>query len=166
MEMVGSGGGDWLIAVVVLVDCSGCVILNLVIGAQSDRESHRGRVLEQERQCPGPKLKVAGEVIGPLLAVFLAIASYWIYRSIKLKKETELKIEQFLVDYKALKLTRYSQWYPVERPSMKVVIQMLESEETASMPRNPFTSTNGTQNATNARGRIFSSELEIISESE
>lgn len=49
-----------------------------------------------------------GEVLGPLLAVFLAIASYWIYRSIKLKKETELKIEQFLVDYKALKPTRYS----------------------------------------------------------
>ncbi|CAI9767712.1 unnamed protein product [Fraxinus pennsylvanica] len=102
---------------------------------------------------PVPKLRVAGEVLGPLLAVFLAIASYWICRSIKLKKETELKIEQFL-------------WYPVERPSMKVVIQMLESEETPSMPRNPFTSTNGTQNATNARGRIFSSELEIISESE
>ncbi|CAI9768152.1 unnamed protein product [Fraxinus pennsylvanica] len=100
-----------------------------------------------------PKLRIAGEVLGLLLAVFLAIASYWIYSSIKLTKESELKIEQFL-------------WYPVERPSMKVAIQMLESEETPSMPRNPFTSTNGTQNATNALGRIFNSELEIISESE
>ncbi|XP_022888071.1 rust resistance kinase Lr10-like [Olea europaea var. sylvestris] len=182
-----------------------------------------------------PKLRVAGEVLGPFLAVFLAIASYWIYSSIKLKKEIELKIEQFLVDYKALKPTRYSyadikritdnfieklggggygtvykgnqvyfpewiynklehgeeiaiqiekegdnkivrkltivglwciQWYPVERPSMKVVIQMLESKETPSMPRNPFTSTNGMQNAATEHGKLFSRDLEIISESE
>ncbi|KAL3499701.1 hypothetical protein ACH5RR_038794 [Cinchona calisaya] len=30
------------------------------------------------------------------------------------------------------------QWYPVDRPSMKVVIQMLEAKEIPTMPRNPF----------------------------
>ncbi|KAL2556215.1 Protein kinase superfamily protein [Forsythia ovata] len=56
---------------------------------------------------PVPKLRVAGEVLGPLLAVLLAIASHRIYSSTKLKKESDMKIEQFLVDYKGLKPTRY-----------------------------------------------------------
>ncbi|KAL3499694.1 hypothetical protein ACH5RR_038787 [Cinchona calisaya] len=36
------------------------------------------------------------------------------------------------------------QWYPVDRPSMKVVIQMLEAEEIPPVPRNPFGSEYGT----------------------
>jgi hypothetical protein len=30
------------------------------------------------------------------------------------------------------------QWYPVDRPSMKVVIQMLEGEDLPTRPPNPF----------------------------
>ncbi|CAA2957840.1 rust resistance kinase Lr10-like [Olea europaea subsp. europaea] len=94
----------------------------------------------------------------------------WIYNKLEHGEEIAIQIEKESDNKIVRKLTIVGlwciQWYPVERPSMKVVIQMLESEETPSMPRNPFTSTNGMQNAATARGRIFSSELEIISESE
>ncbi|CAA2965543.1 rust resistance kinase Lr10-like, partial [Olea europaea subsp. europaea] len=93
----------------------------------------------------------------------------WIYNKLEHEEEIAIQIEKESDNKIVRKLTisglRCIQWYPVERPSMKVVIQMLESEEIPSMPRNPFTSTNGTQNAATSRGRIFSSELEIISES-
>ncbi|KAK1375365.1 hypothetical protein POM88_031558 [Heracleum sosnowskyi] len=48
-------------------------------------------------------------------------------------------------------------WHPVDRPSMKHVIQMLESQECPTMPPNPF----GTSSA-----RSFTNDLEVIFESE
>ncbi len=37
------------------------------------------------------------------------------------------------------------QWHPADRPSMKVVIQMLEGGHQLTMPPNPFASTNLTR---------------------
>ncbi|KAF7141461.1 hypothetical protein RHSIM_Rhsim06G0111700 [Rhododendron simsii] len=59
------------------------------------------------------------------------------------------------------------QWYPGDRPSMKVVVQMLEGDgDTLGMPPNPFSTTNGSITRGNMGGRHFSSMLEIISESD
>ncbi|KAI8565002.1 hypothetical protein RHMOL_Rhmol03G0226500 [Rhododendron molle] len=59
------------------------------------------------------------------------------------------------------------QWYPVDRPSMHVVIQMLEGDgDTLIKPPNPFASTNPTMTTGQASGRPFNSELEVIVESE
>ncbi|KAF7140252.1 hypothetical protein RHSIM_Rhsim06G0112600 [Rhododendron simsii] len=59
------------------------------------------------------------------------------------------------------------QWYPGDRPSMKVVVQMLEGDgDTLGMPPNPFSTTNGSTTRGNMGGRHFSSMLEIISESD
>ncbi|CAL5342903.1 unnamed protein product [Camellia sinensis] len=56
------------------------------------------------------------------------------------------------------------QWYPGDRPSKTVVVQMLEGDEdTLVMPPNPFTTTNP---RTAAGGKSFDSKLEVISESE
>ncbi|THG15068.1 hypothetical protein TEA_019368 [Camellia sinensis var. sinensis] len=56
------------------------------------------------------------------------------------------------------------QWYPGDRPSMTVVVQMLEGDEdTLVMPPNPFTTTNP---RTAAGEKSFDSKLEVISESE
>ncbi|KAL7185223.1 hypothetical protein ACSBR2_027201 [Camellia fascicularis] len=56
------------------------------------------------------------------------------------------------------------QWYPGDRPSMKVVVQMLEGDgDTLAMPPNPFTTTNP---RTATGGKSFDSKLEVISESE
>ncbi|KAL7229955.1 hypothetical protein ACSBR2_008493 [Camellia fascicularis] len=58
-------------------------------------------------------------------------------------------------------------WYPVDRPSMKVVVQMLEGDEgSLTMPSNPFASTNPMTTRGQMRGRPLNSELEDISESE
>ncbi|KAI8551161.1 hypothetical protein RHMOL_Rhmol06G0163600 [Rhododendron molle] len=59
------------------------------------------------------------------------------------------------------------QWYPGDRPSMKVVVQMLEGDgDTLGMPPNPFSTTSGSIASGNMGGRHFSSILEIISESD
>ncbi|KAL2556635.1 Protein kinase superfamily protein [Forsythia ovata] len=94
----------------------------------------------------------------------------WIYNKLDQGEEIAIQIEKEGDDKIVRKLMIVGlwciQWYPVERPSMKVVIQMLESEEIPSMPSNPFTSTNGTNTAATTRGKITRSELEVISESE
>ncbi|KAF7147222.1 hypothetical protein RHSIM_Rhsim03G0203300 [Rhododendron simsii] len=59
------------------------------------------------------------------------------------------------------------QWYPVDRPSMHGVIQMLEGDgDTLIKPPNPFASTNPTLAMGQSSGRPFNSELEVIVESE
>ncbi|KAI8564996.1 hypothetical protein RHMOL_Rhmol03G0226000 [Rhododendron molle] len=59
------------------------------------------------------------------------------------------------------------QWYPVDRPSMHGVIQMLEGDgDTLIKPPNPFASTNPALATGQASGRPFNSELEVIVESE
>ncbi|KAL7254277.1 hypothetical protein ACSBR1_008639 [Camellia fascicularis] len=59
------------------------------------------------------------------------------------------------------------QWYPVDRPSMNVVVKMLEDDEdTLIMPANPFSSTNPTATSGVVDVRPVNNELEIIVESE
>ena len=59
------------------------------------------------------------------------------------------------------------QWHPVDRPSMKVVVQMLEGRENLTMPPNPFGSTDYTRtNASLPPLRRLNLELETIAELE
>ncbi|KAF7147565.1 hypothetical protein RHSIM_Rhsim03G0206900 [Rhododendron simsii] len=59
------------------------------------------------------------------------------------------------------------QWYPVDRPSMHGVIQMLEGDEdTLNKPPNPFASSNPPMVKGQASGRPLNSELEPIVESD
>ncbi|KAL7229979.1 hypothetical protein ACSBR2_008516 [Camellia fascicularis] len=59
------------------------------------------------------------------------------------------------------------QWYPVDRPSMNVVVKMLEGDgDTLIMPANPFSSTNPTATSAVVDVRPVNSELEIIVEFE
>ncbi|XP_023880803.2 rust resistance kinase Lr10 [Quercus suber] len=59
------------------------------------------------------------------------------------------------------------QWHPVDRPSMKVVVQMLEGEgDKLTMPLNPFASTNPTRIDVSMPARRLNQELEVILESE
>nr|GMC58244.1 rust resistance kinase Lr10-like [Ipomoea batatas] len=114
---------------------------------------------EPSRGGTGPltKLKVAGEVLGSFLVVVIVLVTYRIYRSNKMKKEDQVKIERFLEDYKALKPARYS---------YADIKKMLEAEEPPSMPPNPFTSTDPSKAKANKPGKLFTSGLEIISELE
>ncbi|KAK9911909.1 hypothetical protein M0R45_035789 [Rubus argutus] len=59
------------------------------------------------------------------------------------------------------------QWHPVDRPSMKVVVHMLEGRENLTMPPNPFGSTGYTRtNASLPPLRRLNLELEAIAELE
>ena len=96
----------------------------------------------------------------------------WVYNHLDQGKELQIRVEEDGDAIIAKKLTIVGlwciQWYPVDRPSMKTVVQMLEGEgDNLTMPQNPFSST--TPTSTTARrpsSRPLQQELEIISELE
>ncbi|KAL3819997.1 hypothetical protein ACJIZ3_005902 [Penstemon smallii] len=58
------------------------------------------------------------------------------------------------------------QWYPVDRPSTKVLIQMLEGENMPVMPPNPFAPSEFVNtNASTFSGSVFSTESYITAQS-
>ncbi|XP_027106957.1 rust resistance kinase Lr10 [Coffea arabica] len=94
----------------------------------------------------------------------------WIYNKLDQGEEITIQIDNEDDKITAKKLMIIGlwciQWYPVDRPSMKAVIQMLEAEEPPSMPRNPFGSTNTINERATLGGGTFVNELKSISESE
>ncbi|THF99604.1 hypothetical protein TEA_004049 [Camellia sinensis var. sinensis] len=95
----------------------------------------------------------------------------WIYKRLDQGEDLGIQIEED-GDAKIIrKLTIVGlwciQWYPVDRPSMKVVVQMLEGNvDTLTVPHSPFASTNPMPTRGTIGGSTFNSELEVISESE
>ena len=80
---------------------------------------------------------------------------------IQIEEESDIKIA------KKLRITGLwcIQWYPIDRPSMKVVVGTLEGEENnLVMPPNPFASMG--QNITNVRRRKAFAKLELTAISE
>ncbi|KAM7481203.1 hypothetical protein LguiB_005786 [Lonicera macranthoides] len=94
----------------------------------------------------------------------------WIYDHLAKGKELEIRIEEDGDAIVMKKLTIVGlwciQWYPVDRPSMKEVVQMLEGEgENMSMPPNPFTAaTKRTITNAGPHGRVVEQELSVILE--
>uniref|UniRef100_A0A2N9H8J8 RING-type E3 ubiquitin transferase n=1 Tax=Fagus sylvatica TaxID=28930 RepID=A0A2N9H8J8_FAGSY len=79
-----------------------------IIAVDSDDEAYSAP-LYLARRCLSIKQIVIGSVIlGSFLLALFVIALYHFYRSNSLEKESQVKIEKFLEDYKALKPTRYS----------------------------------------------------------
>ncbi|KAJ4952600.1 hypothetical protein NE237_029432 [Protea cynaroides] len=96
--------------------------------------------------------------------------SQWIYNHLSQGKELEIRIDEDGDAGIAKKLTIVAlwciQWYPVDRPSMKVVVQMLEGDrESLIMPPNPFYSTmpSSSNNLANTEGPL-STKLPVIPE--
>ncbi|KAK6925980.1 Wall-associated receptor kinase, galacturonan-binding domain [Dillenia turbinata] len=96
----------------------------------------------------------------------------WIYDSLEGKDDTPSQIHDDEQAKIVKKLTivglRCIQWYPVDRPSMNVVVQMLEGEEdNLTIPPNPFASTCPSSSSTGSiPRRPFNQELPAIPESE
>ena len=97
----------------------------------------------------------------------------WVYNHLDQGKELQIRIEEEGDAKIAKKLTivglRCIQWYPVDRPTMKTVVQMLEGEgegDNLTMPPNPFSSTTPTSTTASRPPRPLQQELEIISELE
>ena len=92
----------------------------------------------------------------------------WIYNHLDIRKELHIQIEEKWDVEVAKKLTIMGlsciQWCPVDRPSMKIVIQILEGEwDEITMPPNPFTSTIPTKTNLSKPRKVFQQELAIIS---
>ncbi|PRQ56346.1 putative glycerophosphodiester phosphodiesterase, protein kinase RLK-Pelle-LRK10L-2 family [Rosa chinensis] len=72
----------------------------------------------------------------------------WIYNLLEGGEDVRVRIEEEGDAIIAKKLAVVGlwciQWHPVDRPSMKVVVQMLEGRENLEMPPNPFGSTDHT----------------------
>ncbi|KDP22153.1 hypothetical protein JCGZ_25984 [Jatropha curcas] len=95
----------------------------------------------------------------------------WIYNQLEKGEELRIRNEEQGDSKIAKKLTTVAlwciQWYPVDRPSIKRVVQMLEGErENIPMPPNPFASAGSAKMNVGTRGRRIHQELEVISEVE
>ncbi|KAJ9679795.1 hypothetical protein PVL29_021645 [Vitis rotundifolia] len=93
----------------------------------------------------------------------------WIYNHLDIGEELHIRIEEEgdVEIAKKLAIVGLSciQWCPVDRPSMKTVVQTLEGEgDMLTMPPNPFASTVPTN--LSKPGRVFQQELAVISELE
>ncbi|XP_043694224.1 rust resistance kinase Lr10-like [Telopea speciosissima] len=95
--------------------------------------------------------------------------SQWIYNHLSHGKELEIRIDEDGDASIAKKLTIVAlwciQWYLVDRPSMKVVVHMLEGDrESLIMPPNPFESTTPSNTNVGNSKRPLCTNLPIISE--
>lgn len=90
----------------------------------------------------------------------------WIYNQLK-REEEIIGIKETEVGDIARKLAIVGlwciQWHPVDRPSMKVVVQMLEGRESLTVPANPFAAMKA---SAGLQRRPLNRELDIISEME
>ncbi|XP_009790415.1 rust resistance kinase Lr10-like [Nicotiana sylvestris] len=87
----------------------------------------------------------------------------WMYKQLEKGEEIEIQIEDeddsSIIKKLAIVGLWCIQWSPADRPSMKVVIQMLEGEGIPIMPANPFGSINSPNVGSNAERSQFGCEL-------
>uniref|UniRef100_A0A803R2C5 Protein kinase domain-containing protein n=1 Tax=Cannabis sativa TaxID=3483 RepID=A0A803R2C5_CANSA len=94
----------------------------------------------------------------------------WIYNLLEEGEDLRIHIEKEEDAKIAKKLAIVGlwciQWHPTDRPSMKVVVQMLEGGEKLTLPPNPFGSTGQPKSIVDMPRRRKNPELEAISELE
>uniref|UniRef100_F6HD26 Protein kinase domain-containing protein n=1 Tax=Vitis vinifera TaxID=29760 RepID=F6HD26_VITVI len=91
----------------------------------------------------------------------------WIYNHLDQGEELQIRIDEERDTQIVKKLTIIGLWciqgFPVDRPSMKLVVQMLEGEHNLSTPPNPFTCTSPTKTNASTSKRYLQQELTVIS---
>ncbi|KAH6831787.1 hypothetical protein C2S53_011012 [Perilla frutescens var. hirtella] len=95
----------------------------------------------------------------------------WIYNHLNLGDDYWAHIEEGDLSNIARKLTIIGlyciQWYPADRPAMKVVVQMLEGDGSdLTIPPNPFPNANATNLVAGIGEKHFQIELPLILENE
>ncbi|XP_042981211.1 rust resistance kinase Lr10-like [Carya illinoinensis] len=95
----------------------------------------------------------------------------WIYNLLEQKEELRVFIEDDgytkIVEKLAIVGLWCIQWHPMDRPSMKLVVQMLEGEEDKLiMPPNPFASSGPTKVQARKPTTRLGQDLEVIPESD
>ncbi|KAL3819959.1 hypothetical protein ACJIZ3_005864 [Penstemon smallii] len=92
----------------------------------------------------------------------------WMYNQLNKGEDIEIQSENENETVRRLIIVGLwcIQWYPVDRPSTKVVIQMLEGENMPIMPPNPFAASEFVNtNASTFSGSVFSTECYITAQS-
>ncbi|XP_061341669.1 rust resistance kinase Lr10-like [Gastrolobium bilobum] len=94
----------------------------------------------------------------------------WIYNLLENNEDIKIHIEEEDTRV-AKKLSVVGlwciQWHPINRPTMKAVVQMLEGDgENLEMPPNPFASTSATRTSARFGTLRLNQELDVISEIE
>uniref|UniRef100_A0A2N9FFT9 non-specific serine/threonine protein kinase n=1 Tax=Fagus sylvatica TaxID=28930 RepID=A0A2N9FFT9_FAGSY len=77
-------------------------------GNTSETQCSPIKIFKQHTGLSIKQIVIGSVILGSFLLVLVVIALYHFYRSNSLEKESQVKIEKFLEDYKALKPTRYS----------------------------------------------------------
>ncbi|KAL2479216.1 Protein kinase superfamily protein [Forsythia ovata] len=95
----------------------------------------------------------------------------WIFNQLSHGEELHIRIEEgddaTILKKLAIVGLWCIQWYPTDRPSMKVVVQMLEGDgNNLTMPPHPVPPTNGTNSIAGIHGRLHQTVLAVISEAE
>ncbi|KAL2550713.1 Protein kinase superfamily protein [Forsythia ovata] len=95
----------------------------------------------------------------------------WIFNQLSQGEELHIRIEEgddaIILKKLAIVGLWCIQWYPADRPSMKVVVQMLEGDgNNLTMPPHPVPPTNGTNSIAGIHGRLHQTVLAVISEVE
>ncbi|KAJ9679632.1 hypothetical protein PVL29_021531 [Vitis rotundifolia] len=93
----------------------------------------------------------------------------WVYTQLDQREEVHIRIEEEGDTKIAKKLTIVGlwciQWYPIDRPSMKVVVQMLEgTRDNLTMPPNPFASIGPTRTNIKRPKKSLQQELTVVPE--
>ncbi|RVW37219.1 Rust resistance kinase Lr10 [Vitis vinifera] len=93
----------------------------------------------------------------------------WVYTQLDQREEVHIRIEKEGDTKIAKKLTIVGlwciQWYPIDRPSMKVVVQMLEGTgDNLTMPPNPFASIGPTKTNIKRPKKSLQQELTVVPE--
>jgi serine/threonine protein kinase len=95
----------------------------------------------------------------------------WIYNLLEQKEDIRIFVEDDgdakIVKKLAIVGLWCIQWHPIDRPSIKNVVQMLEGEgDKLTMPPNPFASAGPIKTRENMPTKRLNNELEVILESE
>ena len=94
----------------------------------------------------------------------------WIYNHLDQDEELHIRIDEEGDTQIVKKMTIVGlwciQWFPTDRPSMKLIVQMLEVEHDLPTPSNPFICTGPTKTNVNAPKIYLQQELAAISEIE
>ena len=94
----------------------------------------------------------------------------WLYNHLKQNGEIHIRIEKEEDTKIAKRLSIVGlwciQWHPIDRPSMKIVLKMLEGEDNITLPPNPFASSGPTRTNVRRRRTSLQQELIVISELE
>ncbi|KAI9073271.1 hypothetical protein K1719_044757 [Acacia pycnantha] len=152
---------------------------------------------EVEKHKTSKMLRILLPTIGSIVLVLLLVVCFYICRYFKKKGDDQVRLENFLANYKAVKPTRFSyadikritsrfkdklgegahgtvfkglwciQWHPINRPSMKTLIQMLEGEvDNLKVPLNPFDFTASTSSSITVPAKHLNLGLDVIHELE